>query len=74
MENHSEEPAIPYSERELIQRAINSHSEAYRARVKAGYAYAPPRWFIVKNLFGTGQTVSRSICEKYGFDPDLEIG
>lgn len=57
---------IPYSERELIQQAINN------ARPEPGERDLP-RWILVKRLFGTGQTVSELICTKYGFDPDREI-
>lgn len=63
MENSS----IQYSERELIKRAIRTVRPTYPAPRKA-------RWVLVKGLFGTGQTVSRAICSRYGFDPDAEIG
>ena len=32
-----------------------------------------PRWVMEKRIFGTGQHISRAICEKYGFDPDREV-
>jgi ribosomal protein S13 len=54
---------IQYSERELIKRAIKIARATSRL----------PRWALVKRIFGTGQTVSRLICSKYGFDPDEEI-
>ena len=55
---------IKYSERELIQRAIKQAKP---------FAAKTPRWVLVKRVFGTGQTVSRAICTKYGFDPDKEL-
>ena len=60
------ESAVPYSERQLIQRAIKKARPRYGKRGK-------PRWALVKDLFGTGQTVSTAICTKYGFDPDKDI-
>jgi ribosomal protein S13 len=54
---------IPYSERELIQRAIKL----------AKTPTCSPRWALVKRIFGTGKTVSIAICTKYGFDPDKEV-
>lgn len=58
---------IPYSEKELIARAIKNAKPRHSAPRKA-------RWRIVKGLFSTGQHVSRAICTRYGFDPDQEIG
>jgi len=55
---------IRYSERELIQRAIK------QARPLTGRT---ARWVMVKRVFGTGRTVSRVLCEKYGFDPDKTV-
>lgn len=55
---------IPYSERELIQRAIKKAKP---------FARKNPRWIMIKRLFGTGKHVSRAICTKYGFDPDQEM-
>lgn len=57
---------IPYTEREIIQRAIDSAKPRPGERPKA-------RWELVKRIFMTGQTVSRLICYRYGFDPDKEI-
>lgn len=55
---------IPYSERELIQRAI---------RQAKPFSGSYPRWVMVKRVFGTGYHASTAICEKYGFDPDKQI-
>ena len=57
---------IPYTERDLIQRAIQA------ARPPA-HKSPMPRWALVKQTFLTGQTVSKLICSCYGFDPDKEI-
>ena len=59
-----ENSEIPYSERELIQRAIKQAKP---------FAHNTPRWVLVKRVFGTGSTVSTAICAKYGFDPDKEL-
>ena len=59
-----EETGVPYSERALIQRAINNAKP---------FAFAEPRWVLVKRVFGTGQQVSRALCWKYGFDPDGSV-
>jgi ribosomal protein S13 len=59
-----EETGVPYSERELIQRAINNAKP---------FAFDAPRWCLVKRVFGTGAHVSRAICWKYGFDPDKDV-
>ena len=60
------ETDIPYTERELIQRALAN------ARPHPG-ARDTPRWALAKRTFGTGQTISRLICSRFGFDPDKEI-
>ena len=57
---------IPYTERELIQRALK------RAKPEPGERDTP-RWVLAKRTFGTGETVSRLICFRFGFDPDKEI-
>ena len=57
---------IPYEERELIQRVIRSLKPQTGERDL-------PRWTLVKRAFCTGQTVSKLICYRYGFDPDKEI-
>ena len=56
-----DDSAVPYSERNLIQRAIRSLDRKQNPW---------PRWVRVKALFGTGPEMSRAICYKYGFDPD----
>lgn len=61
-----ENSAIPYEERELIQRAIRNARPVHHTPKR-------PRWALVKDIFGTGRTVSRAICTRYGFDPDREI-
>lgn len=55
---------IPYSERDLIQRAIKQAKP---------FAAKTPRWVMVKHVFGTNHTVSTAICTRYGFDPDQEL-
>jgi len=61
---HGLEGEMPYTESDLIQRAIR---QAKPRMVKA------PRWVMVKRVFATGQTVSKAICTRYGFDPEQEI-
>jgi dihydrofolate reductase (trimethoprim resistance protein) len=58
--------AVPYTYRELMRRAVRS------AKPLPGEADTP-RWELVKQLFGTGQGVSRMICKEHGFDPDEEV-
>ena len=58
---------LPYSERELIQRAIDQASQ-YGANT------GQPRWVAVKRAFAVGSTVAEAICWKYGYDPDKVIG
>lgn len=60
------ESDIPYSERELVQRALAA------ARPNAGERDLP-RWVLAKRVFSTGRTVSMLICTRYGFDPDKEV-
>ena len=50
----------PYSEEELIKRAIRNAVKPVGAE----------RWVRVKRAFGTGSSVAVAICTKYGFDPD----
>ena len=57
---------IPITDRDLIQRAIVLAKPESNERDL-------PRWVLVKRLFGTGQTISRLICYKFGFDPEEEI-
>jgi hypothetical protein len=59
--DNPDETEIPYSERELIQRAISNARPLSRGA---------PRWAVVKQAFGTGSRVSWAICKKYGFDPE----
>ena len=58
------ESAIPYSESDLIRRAIKQAKPLHGAK---------PRWALVKSTFCTGQGVSEAICRKYGFDPDRQV-
>jgi len=60
------ESEVPYTEQQLIQRAIRMARPRYGRKDK-------PRWALVKDVFGTGQTVSTAICTRYGFDPDEDI-
>jgi hypothetical protein len=61
MPTPEDDSEIPYSERELIQRAIRSLDR------RGG---SLPRYVRVKQLFVTDSEASRAICYKYGFDPD----
>ena len=65
---------IPYSERDLIQRAINSASSAHESKCADGVAAPRPRWDIVKHLFCCGSNAADRICWRYGFDPDGVVG
>jgi hypothetical protein len=58
---------LPYSERELIQRAIDQAAQY-------GANCGQPRWVSVKRLFAVGSGVAEAICWKYGYDPDKDIG
>ena len=53
-----------YTERELIQRAIQMAKPAFQHQ---------SRWVMVKRVFGTGSTVSAEICREHGYDPDEEV-
>lgn len=57
---------IPYSDRDLVQRALAA------ARPNQGERDLP-RWVLAKRVFSTGKTVSVLICTRYGFDPDKEV-
>lgn len=62
----SKQSDIPYSERELIQRALTA--------AKPNYGELDmPYWILAKRLFMTGRTVSMAICTHYGFDPNQEV-
>jgi hypothetical protein len=61
--------AIPYEERELIQRAINGASAQHAAAVARGECREFPRWELVKNLFCCGSAIAELICYRYGYDP-----
>ena len=55
--------SIPYSHRELIQRAI--------VAVKPAPGDPPtPRWALVKALFSTSDRAAKLICWNFGFDPE----
>lgn len=65
---------IPYEERELIQRAINSASGQHGAAVARGEYRPLPRWEVVERLFCCGSTVAELICHRYGYDPQGIVG
>jgi hypothetical protein len=65
---------IPYPERDLIQRAINSASAWHRSSCIDGTAAPKPRWAIVRDLFCCGSTVATAICYRYGYDAEKMIG
>ena len=54
VESDPAETEVPYSERELIHRAISNARPLTRAA---------PRWAAVKQAFGTGSQVSWAICK-----------
>jgi hypothetical protein len=60
------ESEIPYTERQLIQRAIVAGIDRNRQK-----GIEIPTWAVAKDVFMCGKTVSTAICWKYGFDPDL---
>ncbi len=68
------ESDIPYEERELIQRAINSASGTHEHACVEDDLEPVPRWVIVKKLFCCGSTVATAICHRYGYDPERMIG
>ena len=70
----TEDTDIPYSERDLIERAIDSVSSWHRSHCIDGTAAPKPRWLIVRDLFGCGSTVATAICYSYGYDPEKMIG
>ena len=70
----SEDTDIPYTERDLIQRAIISATARHISGCIDGTAAPKPRWAIVRDLFGCGSTVATAICYRYGFDPEKMIG
>jgi hypothetical protein len=65
---------IQYTERDLIQRAINSATAWHRSTCIDGTAAPKPRWAIVRDLFGCGSTIATAICYRYGYDPEKMIG
>jgi hypothetical protein len=56
---------IPYSEAELIRRAIRNTKPPDERTMK--------RWVLVKLCFGTGSAVSEKIAREYGFDPFEDV-
>lgn len=65
---------VPYSERELIQRAINGAIGKYAYQCTEGTSPPMPRWDVVKRLFCCGSTVATAILYKYGLDPNAMVG
>ena len=65
---------IPYTERDLLLRAINSASSRHRSDCEDGIAVPKPLWAIVRDLFCCGSTVATAICYRYGYDPEKMIG
>ena len=65
---------VQYSERDLIQRAINQASSHHTYMVAMDRAVNKFRWEIVKKLFACGSTQAEAICWKYGYDPDKMVG
>jgi len=57
------ESEIPYTERELIQRAIDQAAQY-------GANYGQPRFVSVKRAFAVGSSVASAICWRYGYDPE----
>lgn len=57
---------VPYTDRALIQRAINQASCHDILRGK-------PRWFAVTRIFACGSTTATLICYKYGYDPEKKV-
>jgi hypothetical protein len=70
----NEDTDIPYTERDLIQRAINSASARHTSECVIGIASPKPRWRIANDVFFCGPTVATAICYRYGFDPEKMIG
>ena len=65
---------IPYTERELIQRALSSAFSEHASKCSDGVAVPEPRWELVKLHFLCGSTVASLICYKYGLDPEVMVG
>ena len=59
---------LEYSNDELLVRVILN-----MVRVAKKYNFEGSIWFFVSDLFGLGSTASKSLCLKYGIDPNLEI-
>lgn len=49
---------------ELLRRAVGT------ARASRRYS---PRWLGVSDAFLLGNTYSRQLCERFGFDPDERV-
>ena len=65
---------IPYSETDLIQRAISSASSRHENDCRDGIAAPKARWNVVRDLFCCGSTVAEAICRLYCNDPEGIIG
>lgn len=55
---------IPYTERELLQRAVANLPETMRPQRDT------PRWMLVQKLFNCDEDTAHRICWRYGFDSD----
>ena len=56
---------VPWNDRELVQRAINFADRNNTLRI--------PRWCSVAGIFVCSETDAKTICYKYGFDPEKEV-
>ena len=54
-----------FSKRDLIWRTMRNMKGASR--------WGSPRWVLVKESFGVGSTVARSLCFEFGLNPDDEL-
>lgn len=58
--------SIPIVDDELLRRA------AWAARER-GNRYEHPRWVAVMDAFCIGSTFSRTLCRRFGIDPDEKV-
>lgn len=54
------------TDRDLVRSAVRNAGRLSKRRA--------PRWWHVSEALAVGSTLAASLCHRFGFDPDEEIG